>query len=435
MHKSYKLLLCVLLLSLAAAGPAEALKVGDKLPTFTLQGLDEKTYKAEDFKGMVLVLFFLGYNCPVCLVSGPRVELEIWQPYKDKNLQVLGLDMWGGSQAQLSQFKSTTGVTFPLLLKAQNNFGISTSPVVDAMMVVDAEGVIQHIGGSSNLYRASVVKAVEKLLTPPAPAIRANLFSLDFGQELQVGQSKTVTFELRNEGDADLTITDIQTDLGAISLSATELTLPPGGKQEVQVTLTPTEGGVLSGKLTILSNDEALGPLEIAIREVNVIALPGAIALDVNVLDFGSVELRRAAEQILTVRNEGEGPLKVTDIRSDIPGLTLSRKAFEVPPGGSFDLKVSIAPSAEGEIAGTLTIVSNDPERGDFTLSLTGKGVVIFADARADFTGDGQINLADFIAFARAFNTAEAAFDLNGSGRVDFGDFVIFAQNFGRPLP
>ena len=48
-----------------------------------------------------------------------------------------------------------------------------------------------------------------------------------------------------------------------------------------------------------------------------------------------------------------------------------------------------------------------------------------------DFNGDGQIDLEDFLEFARAYGSEEARFDLDNSGRVDFADFLKFVQDFG----
>ncbi len=61
--------------------------------------------------------------------------------------------------------------------------------------------------------------------------------------------------------------------------------------------------------------------------------------------------------------------------------------------------------------------------------------VVVYADPRADFNGDGSVDFGDFIAIASAFNTDASTYDLNGNGVVDFGDFIEFAKSFGRPLP
>lgn len=43
-------------------GPAEAQNVGDAVPTFSLTGLDGKTYAPANYEGSVLVLYYLGYN-------------------------------------------------------------------------------------------------------------------------------------------------------------------------------------------------------------------------------------------------------------------------------------------------------------------------------------------------------------------------------------
>ena len=50
----------------------------------------------------------------------------------------------------------------------------------------------------------------------------------------------------------------------------------------------------------------------------------------------------------------------------------------------------------------------------------------------ADFDGNGTVDFADFIAFARAFGSTQARYDLNKNGTVDFTDFVVFAQAFGQ---
>ena len=58
-----------------------------------------------------------------------------------------------------------------------------------------------------------------------------------------------------------------------------------------------------------------------------------------------------------------------------------------------------------------------------------------------DFNGDGEVNFADFIAFARGFGKTDrdadfdARLDLNNNGEVDFQDFVLFARQFGVSSP
>ena len=57
---------------------------------------------------------------------------------------------------------------------------------------------------------------------------------------------------------------------------------------------------------------------------------------------------------------------------------------------------------------------------------------------RSDFNGDGRIDFADLVRFARAFGSAEGQsgfdpdLDLDGDRRVGFGDYVVLASEFGR---
>jgi hypothetical protein len=318
--------------------------------------------------------------------------------------------MWNGSTAQLQSFQSTTRVTFPLLQMAGTgtNFGISTQPVVDAAMVVDQDGIIIHIGGFTIFKRTATLNAISDLLTPPAPQIGSNVASLNFGSELQVGETKTLTFEIRNDGNSDLVISGIDTDLGVLTFSSTELTLEPGASARIDASLSPTQGGSLSGSLSILSNDEASGPLQIPIRDLTVISLPGAITIANTQIDFGDTEIRRAGTRTLTIDNTGEGPLQISEISADISGLSMDPQTREIAAGQSADLTVTMTPGSEGNFSGTVTFKSNDPDNESLTVAVTGTEVVIPADSRTDFNRDGQVNLADFIAFVRAFNSDEA---------------------------
>ncbi len=55
-------LVFLLLFGLNPPEPAEAQSVGDAAPTFSLTGLDGKTYATANYKGSILVLYYLGHN-------------------------------------------------------------------------------------------------------------------------------------------------------------------------------------------------------------------------------------------------------------------------------------------------------------------------------------------------------------------------------------
>ena len=147
------LILWVLAASLSLPTLISAINVGDQAPGFALDALGGGTYESDDFSGRVLVLYFFGFRCPVCYGTGPFVEREIWQAFKDRDLQVLGIEMWNGSESGVLNFSRITGTTFPLLLNgtaqtAVNRFEVNIVGQIDALMVIDQEGVIRHISTS-----------------------------------------------------------------------------------------------------------------------------------------------------------------------------------------------------------------------------------------------------------------------------------------------
>ena len=51
---------------------------------------------------------------------------------------------------------------------------------------------------------------------------------------------------------------------------------------------------------------------------------------------------------------------------------------------------------------------------------------------RSDFDGDGSVDFADFLLFARAYGGSDVQFDLSGNGTVDFSDFLLFVSDFSK---
>ena len=152
-----------------------------------------------------------------------------------------------------------------------------------------------------------------------------------------------------------------------------------------------------------------------------------------NEIDFGDVEVGRPSVRTVLITNHGKGPLRIFFVESDLPGISVSADSVLVMPGRSERLQVRIIHRAEGLFLGEVKLRTNDPDRTEVVIPVSGFAIVIAADLRIDFNQDGQINLGDFISFAKAYGSAEAKYDLNGSGVVDLGDFILFAQSFGRP--
>ena len=90
-------------------------KTGDKAPDFVINEAGGKTYRLSDLKGMVVMLQFTASWCSVCRQEMPFIEKEIWKPWKEAGLAVIGIDR-DEPLDKVLKFKKDIGVTYPLAL-------------------------------------------------------------------------------------------------------------------------------------------------------------------------------------------------------------------------------------------------------------------------------------------------------------------------------
>jgi hypothetical protein len=90
---------------------------------------------------------------------------------------------------------------------------------------------------------------------PPAPRIRVEPESFDFGKALP-GKVLRKEFALRNFGDAPLLIEGVSTTCGCTAALADERQLPPGGSTALRVSLeTRKYSGRVERQVLVRSND------------------------------------------------------------------------------------------------------------------------------------------------------------------------------------
>jgi peroxiredoxin len=116
---------------------------------FALKSLAGDSVKLADLENKVVVLFFFGYSCSHCKSSAPLIQSKLFAPYgSDTSYSVLGLDVWNGFDNAVESFRSSTGVTFPLLLNASGVSG-SYGTTNDRLVVIDKMGYIRFKGNQS----------------------------------------------------------------------------------------------------------------------------------------------------------------------------------------------------------------------------------------------------------------------------------------------
>ncbi|MGA1197242.1 MAG: TlpA family protein disulfide reductase, partial [Candidatus Latescibacterota bacterium] len=171
--------------------PQASPELGAQFPAFKLQGLDSQFYGTEGAEGKISVLYFLGYNCAPCVGAGPYLESEMWAGIKQiPNVQFMGLDLWNGTIPQLNQYKSITGVTFPLLKQAGLTRNYAGAGLSD-MVVIDQEGYVRLVINGEDRNAYADVFAMIASLQNKTPIVRMITKTLYYGRTMQVGEVKS----------------------------------------------------------------------------------------------------------------------------------------------------------------------------------------------------------------------------------------------------
>ncbi len=89
--------------------------IGSELPPFEMTMTDGSVVSTEDLKDKVVLLQFTASWCKVCREEMPHIEKEIWEPYKDKDLVVIGIDL-DEPKEKVVQFAKDMEITYPLAL-------------------------------------------------------------------------------------------------------------------------------------------------------------------------------------------------------------------------------------------------------------------------------------------------------------------------------
>jgi len=103
-------------------------------------------------------------------------------------------------------------------------------------------------------------------LLVPQPQIDINVLSLDF-QGVNINQSRSLTFNIRNGGTGPLTISafNLSNPLFAVSSPNVPVGVAAGATQVVSLRFTPTATGVQTGVVTIVSDDPARPQVNVAL--------------------------------------------------------------------------------------------------------------------------------------------------------------------------
>ena len=219
------------------------------------------------------------------------------------------------------------------------------------------------------LAAAAVVCAAEPTAVPPGakpagPQLTISDRIFDFGT-VQQGQVASHTFRLTNTGNAVLEIQDVRPSCGCTTTGDWPHTLQPGQSGELPINVSTEHfAGDVIKSVEIKSNDAAQPEQSIELKAT--VWTP--IKISEPVVIFPAVtDPNAAATRTVTIENEVEGALTLSDARSDNP--LFKPVLREVVPGKKFELRIStVPPIPNGTQTGRIQIKSSNAHLPDLTV-------------------------------------------------------------------
>ncbi|MBD3183108.1 choice-of-anchor D domain-containing protein [Candidatus Poribacteria bacterium] len=210
-------------------------------------------------------------------------------------------------------------------------------------------------------------------VVPPAPEIRINPASLDFG-DVDLSQSVTKKFRIYNDGEAALNITSITSSNSQFTILDNPSTIAVDGLSDVRVKFIPSSAGTKTASVVIASNDPDESSKVVPVQGVGIPAPVPDINVSPVSLNFGQVGVGAQMDKALRIYNEGDAVLNISSITSNSNHFTILNEP-DIEPDSFADINVRFKPFTTGVKTGSLTISSNDPDENTVSVPLEGEGI------------------------------------------------------------
>lgn len=96
-------------------------------PNFSLPNLENQTVSLNDYKGKIVILHIATTWCPFCNAEAPHLE-KLYQDYKDRNVEVLIIDVKEPRELVAEKLKNKHQISFPILLDLTGEVSASYAP-------------------------------------------------------------------------------------------------------------------------------------------------------------------------------------------------------------------------------------------------------------------------------------------------------------------
>ena len=158
----------------------EAERVGKQISDFTLRDHFGNEHSLDDFSdAKVVVVAFLGTDCPLVKVYGPRLN-QIREKYADAGVQIIGINAnRQDAPSKIGAWIRKYEISFPVLKDAKNEVADDFAAIrTPEMFVLDADRVVRYWGriddqygfgsgvgyGKSEVSRHDLCEAIDEVL-------------------------------------------------------------------------------------------------------------------------------------------------------------------------------------------------------------------------------------------------------------------------------
>ncbi len=229
--------------------------------------------------------------------------------------------------------------------------------------------------------------------------------SVDFGNN-PFGSKQVRRLAVYNESCANLSIRSISSStFFQIVGNYNNTIVAPGDSLEVFVEFTPPVRVLVSGSVTIESNDRNNRELSVPVHAG---ALGPGLSLSTKDINFGDVPINESRKLNLVVTNENAGnpaasqTLFINGIETSLPdAFSVTPSLFSLAPGGQRTVEITFAPKAFANYDSVrLSITHNDSSRQEDIVLIRGNGIDILppqavSNLQAVFTNHDGLTSAD----------------------------------------
>ncbi len=217
----------------------------------------------------------------------------------------------------------------------------------------------------------SVVSLSGKGVSNPVAIFSLSASAINFSS-VTINSSLQRSFYIRNEGSANLQVSNISSNDTSFKVDLNNFTVPPQDSHKVTITFTPTEAKNYNAVLTIAHNASG-SPAAMNLTGKGTISPVAIFSITKTALNFGTLFTGSTTTQFFYIRNEGTANLNVTQISASDNVYSVDTTNFTLVPRDSLKVTVTFKPTESKNYNLPLTILHN-ATGSPSTVNLTGTG-------------------------------------------------------------